>query len=118
MTSEQLVQWLNANKGKLIIHNGKVTATVSNVAHHLEDDSLHVSLKPEDKPAFPSVCVDGVDYVPASTHINAEAMKLLRDVYWALSSETYDPLADSTYRFAKPLFDKMMLANKALGFSK
>lgn len=67
---------------------------------------------------YDSVVIDGVHYVAADPPpFLDEAAKLLAEVYGVLWTEAnYDPINESTRKFAKPLADKMMEANKLLGF--
>ena len=64
------------------------------------------------------VIIDGVTYKPVSEP-DAEAMRLLEEVYGVLWTETYyDPYNEDTRNFARPLAEKMREANLILRFKK
>lgn len=65
------------------------------------------------------VMIDGKRYVPAELSPQAEAMKLLAQVYNRLWAEAYyDASSKNTEDFAKPLADLMSKANDILGFKQ
>lgn len=67
---------------------------------------------------YETVLLDGRRYVPVNEEgPDAEAMKLLNDVFGSLWMEAYyDPTNDATRTFAAPLADKMSKLNSILGF--
>ena len=64
--------------------------------------------------------IDGIEYVRGPAAIDAEAHKLLNDIYGTLWCEAYyDPTyGEVTRNFAKPLADKMTQLNKLLKFKR
>lgn len=64
------------------------------------------------------IVIDGITYT-AETETQAEEIKLLSEITYALWSEAfYDPYNESTQKFAEPLAFKMRRLNEIIGFKK
>ena len=64
------------------------------------------------------VVIDGIRYYPES-EVDKEVQKILSTVYGKLWTEAYyDAYNEDTRRFAAPLADLMMEANKTLHFKE
>lgn len=64
------------------------------------------------------VVIDGITYVPRAEFMSDEVRNILGDLYSRLWAEAaYDPLNESTQKFAAPLAEKIMQLNKILKFT-
>jgi hypothetical protein len=64
------------------------------------------------------VQIDGVNY-RRETELEAEARRLLSEVYGCLWTEAYyDPDSEDTRKFAQPLAEKMSRLNELLKFKR